>query len=84
MDERRGVGRSLYHGLRVTLTDHPTRDLVLVSVSAKHRPGGWDDWASLAPVTRHESSGPIGSRADALHVMQETLYRLWLEEIEAV
>lgn len=83
MDEPRGVGRSLYAGLRVTLTDHPSRDVVLVSVSAKRRHGGWDDWAALSPVTRHESSGPIGSRADALFLMQETIYRLWLAEVGA-
>lgn len=84
MDEFRGVGRSVYAGLRVTLTDHPSRDVVLVSVTAKRRHGGWDDWAALAPVTRRESHGPIGSRADALFMMQEALYRLWLEEIGGV
>lgn len=83
MDERRGVGRSIYAGLRVTLTDHPSRDVVLISVSAKRRHGGWDDWSALAPVTRRESTGPIGSRADALFMLQEAIYDLWLEEIDA-
>lgn len=84
MAEGRGVGRSQYASIRVTLTDHPSRDVVLISVSAKQRHGGWDDYRSLTPVTRRESHGPIGSRADALFMMQEALYDLWLEEIEAL
>lgn len=67
-----GKARSLYRGVRVTLTDLPDRDAAIVTVAVKQANGRWDDWSLLFPAKR-VSGAAIGSTTDALHVMQAAL-----------
>lgn len=60
---------SLYAGLRVTLTVSDGGALPVLSVSAKARSWGWDEWTNIRPVSRPAHLAPISSTPDALRAL---------------
>lgn len=65
-DQGEQVARSLYAGLRVTLTDPQNGSPGILTVSGKDRLNTWDDWSSIVPAIRVPTPTPIGSNVEAI------------------
>lgn len=66
------LSRSLYRGMRLTVTEGPNGDWCLITVSVKQLHGKWDEWTMLFPALRLEHE-PITSPKDALYLLSEAL-----------
>lgn len=70
------AARSLYAGLRVTLTDPQNGSDGILTVAGKDRLNTWDDWSFIVPTMRVPAPTPITSNVEAIKRIIATLQTL--------
>lgn len=58
--------RSLYRGVRLTMTVSPDGQTLVTSVCTKEINAHWADWSSLFPATIERADKPVESLREAL------------------
>lgn len=71
-DGPRGVGRSTYKGLRVTVVQAPGDRPAILTVAVKPEAAGWDEWHLLFPALRVPHRELVSS-GDVLALLAEVV-----------